>query len=231
MLFKRRIILLYVLVAYVLITVGLHSGFELFNRYVSIIIGISMMLLAIPIHVLGKKQLLFYLISFLMNTFGLGLSFATYYEYRGMLPTIDDFIIVSMITFSVIAFFGAMTFPKRIKPYVKLFAVVVIMVLFIVSIVLWVRNEALIYSLFFYFLNTTYFFMVGMISASHQLKDLAKEMSLTSFGAFIILSIIVLLIVSEGEALEGIGEALLEGAGEVIGETLTEVTSRRQKIR
>jgi hypothetical protein len=46
--------------------------------------------------------------------------------------------------------------------------------------------------------------MFGMIAQSSDMEDLAKEMSIASFGAFIVVSIIVLIIITEGEAIQGV---------------------------
>ena len=48
--------------------------------------------------------------------------------------------------------------------------------------------------------------MIGMIAASEDLRELSKMMALISFGAFILVSIIVLFIITEGEAIEGVFE-------------------------
>jgi hypothetical protein len=46
--------------------------------------------------------------------------------------------------------------------------------------------------------------MIGIVSSPESFKDVSKEMAWISFGAFILVSIIVLIILSEGEALSGI---------------------------
>ena len=50
--------------------------------------------------------------------------------------------------------------------------------------------------------------MICVVTASEDIKDLLREMSLSMFGSFILISIIVIIILSEGEALEGIGNSI-----------------------
>ena len=45
--------------------------------------------------------------------------------------------------------------------------------------------------------------MIGMIASSDSFNDLSKELALVSFGAFMLISLIVLIILTEGEALTG----------------------------
>ena len=46
--------------------------------------------------------------------------------------------------------------------------------------------------------------MIGVATATESFKDISREMAWVSFGAFILVSIIVLIVLTEGEALTGL---------------------------
>jgi hypothetical protein len=54
--------------------------------------------------------------------------------------------------------------------------------------------------------------MIGMVSTPESFKDLSKVIAWISFGAFILISIIVLIIISEGEALSGFDGVIIDGS-------------------
>jgi hypothetical protein len=71
----------------------------------------------------------------------------------------------------------------------------------------------------FYFLNVSYFYLIAIMSKNESRKDLMREMSIVSFGAFFIVSFIVLVILSEGDALQ-----LLDGGDGVF------VSPKKKKV-
>ena len=168
------------------------------------------MFISLPIHFLGKKKTIYYFITYLINSIAVGLSISTHYHVKEIIPSDKQFLIVSLISFGIILITSLLTLPKVIKPFAKLIVSLEILALFITSIVLWINNDPTFYSLLFYYLNITYFYMVCTITASSNIKQLFRKISIVSFSVFIIISIIVIIIISEGEVLEGLGEALGE---------------------
>lgn len=223
--FKRSIILLFLILAYFLVYLAIKFGFNNFEKRWGLIIGLVLMFMSIPIHLLGKKKHFFYLCSYLINSIAIGFSISTYYHYKDINPSEKQFLFVCLISLGIILITSLLTLPKIIKPYAKLIVSLEILILFIMSIVLWVINDTIIYSLLFYYLNITYFYMVCIITSSINIKQLIKKISIVSFGAFIVISIIVLILISEGEAIEGIGEAL----GEALVEEVSHKITRKNK--
>ena len=68
------------------------------------------------------------------------------------------------------------------------------------SLILWFTVDGFT-GLTFYFLNIIYFVTVAMIKSTDSIHDLAEEMALVSLGSFVLVSIIVLIIFTEGEVL------------------------------
>jgi UDP-N-acetylmuramyl pentapeptide phosphotransferase/UDP-N-acetylglucosamine-1-phosphate transferase len=84
--------------------------------------------------------------------------------------------------------------------------------------VLWLSVDEFT-GLSFYFLNVAYFYLIAIMSKNEGNVDLMREMSIVSFGAFFIVSFIVLVILSEGEAFQ-----LLDGADGVF------VSPKKKKV-
>ena len=202
--YKRRVIFLYVIAAYILMTLAISFGNVNLTKWFGIIVGLSLMLVAIPFHFSGRLSRVGYVISFLLNSVGVGFSISTFYTKFQLTPDLNSMFIASVIGFCIVLIFGFMTHSEYIKPYGKEIVSLIIIGLYITSIVLWIQNDDIIYSLIFYYLHIAYFYMVGMIISSNSLDDLTREMSIISFSAFLLISIVVLIVISEGEALEGL---------------------------
>ena len=57
-------------------------GISIFEEWLGIIVGIPLMIAAIPLHRFGKKQKLFYFLSYLLNSVACGFSASAYYICR-----------------------------------------------------------------------------------------------------------------------------------------------------
>ena len=202
--YKRRIILLYAIVAFGLAISAISFGQTHFNEWDGLIFGVMIMVVAIPFHFLGRINQVSYFISFIMNSIAVGFSISTYYIFRDLAPSLEEMIFAAFIGLIILIFFSLISITKTFMKSPKTYSGILISIMFTISLLLWIDNNDIIYSTLFYFLNITYFYMIGMIIANHIVKDLNREMSIISFGAFIIISIIVLIIVSEGEALGGL---------------------------
>lgn len=202
---KRLKILGFALLGLIISSLSIFLGFKYLanhNQWLGLIIGICFMILGITLYQFGKKKGIFYLLSFIFNMVGVGLSITSYYIFKAYSLKLFDFTFAITIAMLMLSGFLRLTTIESVKKYIKWITGLIILISFIVSLILWLSiNE---YSgLSFYFLNIIYFFMVGMISVTESLKDLSREMAWISFGAFIFISIIVLIIISEGEALSG----------------------------
>lgn len=202
---KRLTILGFAVLGLIISSVSIYLGFEYLvghNKWLGLFIGIGFMVLGIIIYQFGKSHGLFYLLAFISNMVGVGLSITAYYVLKEYSLALYDFIFAITVSMLMLSGYLGLTLIKTFKKHIKWMTAVIILISFILSLSLWLSVDEFS-GLSFYFLNVIYFFMVGMISVTDSLKDLSKEMAWVSFGAFILVSIIVLIILSEGEALSG----------------------------
>ncbi len=205
---KRKIVLLYSIFGFLITSISIHFGFTYLvdiNEWAGFIVGVLLMIIAIIIHQFGKHLFVFYILSFMMNMMGVGLSITTYYMFKKYSLDLEDFLIAFANSFSIIIGFSLLSLIPWFKKYIKWFVSVIILVSFGLSLALWLTVDSFT-GLSFYFLNISYFYLIGILAMSESIKDLSKEMSFISFGAFILVSIIVLIVISEGEALGAVGD-------------------------
>lgn len=160
------------------------------------------MLFGIFIYQLGKMHSLFYWIAFILNMIGIGLSITAYYVLKAYDLELKDFITAILVSMSLLFVFGGLTFIPLFKRHLKWMISITILISFVLSLILRLSVDTFT-GLSFYYLNVIYFFMVGIIAVTDSFKEFSREMAWVSFGAFILVSIIVLIILTKGEALSG----------------------------
>ena len=207
---KRLRVIVYALVATVIMSLTVFFAFSYLvsiNEYIGLILGATLMVFAIPIHLFAKEQPFLYYLSFLFNITGVALVMTAYYVFKQYPLGLEDYLIasgVSLVFLTGFAFLSKMTWFRH---HSKLYTGLIILVSFVVSLVLWLSIPGFS-GLTFYYLNVFYFFMLAIIADSPDKDAVNKEMSLVSFGAFILVSIIVLVFITEGEVLSNLGDGI-----------------------
>lgn len=203
---KRIIVIIYSLIAFILMSLSVYFGFTYFyslDPRTGLIIGGSLFFVSIPLHLFGKKVSFLYYLSFLLNIIGIGFTITCYYVFKSYPLELIDFLTASGVSLLMLIGFGLISATNFYRRHPILYTSLIILVSFIVSLSLWINVDGFS-GLTFYYLNVVYFFMFGMIAQNDYMRHLAKEMSVASFGAFILVSIIVLIIITEGEAIQSI---------------------------
>ncbi len=205
---KRLTVLIYGFIGLCIVSASIHYGFAnlvQINEWVGLGFGFIFMLVSIFFHKFGTKFKLFYFLSFSSNMIGVGLSITAYYVIRNYALEPIDYLTAILISTGVIIGFNLLSLVNFFKNHLKLTLTLLIVVSFASSLALWL-NVPSFTGLSFYYLNVSYFFMIGVLAISESMEDLSREMSFVSFGSYILVSIIVLIVITEGEALSGIGE-------------------------
>jgi hypothetical protein len=213
--YKRLSIILYGIIGLFIISLSIQFGFQYLvsvNQWIGLIIGIGLMLLSLVVYQFGQKHTIIYQISFFLNMIGIGLSITAYYVLKAYSLTELDFMVAILVSIGILIVFSLFSRIQVIKRHHKLFLTFFILCSFFISLILWLSSD-IFTGLSFYYLNVTYFFMVGIVTTPETFKDFSKEIAKISFGAFILVSIIVLIILSEGEALSGLEGVSFDGVG------------------
>ena len=209
--YKKILIMVYAVFGFGVMSLAIHVGFLYLvdqNHWFSLLLGIVIMLLSAIIFFRSKDRPYRYILSFILNMIGVGFSITAYYVLRAYALDFVDFMTAYLLSIGLIALFSGLTYIKFIKRHMKLILSLLVIGFFIGSLLLWISVESFT-GLSFYFLNVAYFYLIAIMSQSEDKEDLMREMSIVSFGSFMLVSFIVLVILTEGEALESIGDAFM----------------------
>ncbi len=175
------------------------------KSFFGILIGLILMISAIPIHCQGKKHKSAYLLSFLINSLANGFSVSAYYILANIPLNLCDMLLSTIPPISVLLFtYLAIQILKKSKKAIVTISSIVNVILLITLIVLWIMYGQLIFSFgFFCSLISIFYLCVFGTAINHENRNVFRFISFGSFGLFIIITFIVVFILSEGEILEG----------------------------
>ena len=201
----------FVVFLFSLIAIGIFILITLFANFIcqkwyGLIVGVLLMLSAIPFHIYGKKNKIGYFISFFLNTVGSGFSASAYYVRMDVSVNLYQMLLsaVPAIVVLILVYIMFQAFRKTKKMTMGIGATVNFLFL-ISSVILWIMNNAGFFSFCFFCLLISLFYLcVFGITLNHEERFVLRDISFGSFGSFIIITIVVICILSEGEILEGL---------------------------
>jgi len=211
--YKRTSMIIFGFIGLLIVSISIHLGFKYlvtYNQWIGLIFGVILLIIGIAIYQLGEKNQFFYQLTFIINMIGIGFSITAYYVFKAYSLTLRDYQVAIIIAIGVFILFSLLSRIQIIRRHHKIFLALFILISFILSLSLWLSSDSFT-GLSFYYLNVIYFFMIGVVSSPESFKDISKEMAWISFGAYLLVSIIVLIIISEGEALTGIDGFSISG--------------------
>ena len=173
------------------------------TKWYGLLIGVALMLVAIPIHCQGEKFRTCYALSFLVNSVANGFSLSAYYIDSENSLNVTEMLKASVLPVALlfVVFLLIKLFPE-IKKYICISGVVIGCIMLVAFIVLSVKQGGVIFSFgFFATLLSLFYYCIMGVTANNN-RDGLRDISFGSFAAFIIISIVVLFIISDGEILE-----------------------------
>ena len=173
------------------------------TKWYGLLIGVSLMLIAIPIHCQGEKAKICYILSFLVNSVANGFSLSAYYVDSEYALNVGEMLKACVLPIALlfVVFLLVRLFPE-IKKYICISGVVIGSIMLVAFIVLSVKQGGVIFSFGFFATLLSLFYHCVMGVTANNKRDGLRDISFGSFGAFIIISIVVLFIISDGEILE-----------------------------
>lgn len=178
---------------------------QICQKWYGLAIGIVMTIIAIPFHCKGKKVLWGYLASFLINSIASGFVVSAYYIKSERAFDIHNLIIgaipAAAIVFLVYLMLQSFNKTKKVTIIV---AAIINIVLSITTIIFWIMQGNVVFSFGFFCSLISFFYLcVFGITINHDERSVLRDISFGSFGSFIIISVVVIFILSEGEILDG----------------------------
>ncbi len=179
---------------------------EICQKWYGLAVGIALMIAAIPFHVKGKKRLWCYLASVVINAVASGFVVSAHYLTRERTLDVYSLALGAIPAAAVLflVYLMLQSFNKTKKVTVTV-AAILNAVLTILATVFWIKDGGIIFSFSFFCSLISFFFLcVFGITINHDERSVFRDISFGSFGSFIIISVVVIFIISEGEVIESL---------------------------
>ena len=179
---------------------------QICQKWYGLAIGIFMMIIAIPFHWNGKKMPWGYLASFIINSVASGFVVSAYYLKNQAVLNIYELLIATIPAAAIVflVYLMLQNFNKAKKITITV-AGIINAVLTITAIVFWIMHGNVVFSFGFFCSLISFFYLcVFGITINHDERSVFRDVSFGSFGSFIIISVVVIFILSEGEILDGL---------------------------
>ena len=185
-------------------------GTYIFSEWFGIIVGVAMVVAAIPLHNIAKNHKFLYFISYVLNTVGCGFSASAYYIVQKVPASLGEFFAATLPAMLPLLLYTAvfMLVGKGGKIVCSIFCALDL-ALAAFAVYAWVTKGGAFYSFLFFSSVVAFFYIIAIKSVSGDEEILTKKgsfvrtVSFSSFGIFIIVTLIVAAILSEGEILDG----------------------------
>lgn len=182
-----------------------------FTKWYGMIAGAVLMVIAIPFHIGARKIKGLYLVSIALNSIANGFSVSTYYIQRGILVNLVELFFSLAPAIGVLFLvYASLQIYSKTKRFAISISVVLVFLLIIGEVAFWIKTGSIIFSFGFFGLIIALFFIcVFGVTINHDERFVLRDISFGCFGSFVILTVVVILILSEGDILDGI----FDGAG------------------
>ncbi|MBQ9801466.1 MAG: hypothetical protein IJW51_00115 [Clostridia bacterium] len=161
--------------------------------------GLALMVLSIPCYLFGARlQGLLYLVAFLLNTVGMGLGAATYYQvscepaaFTALLPAL----ILPLILLLVLAVLLTVM-PQHKHPVIAVF-VVIELALLVAGVVFWVKQGGEFYACaVFAHLIAAFYTAVYAFTVDEEERSVLRDLAIGSYGAFWLVGLAALIAIA-----------------------------------
>lgn len=180
------------------------------------ILGIALMILAVPLHIFAKKCKSLYGGSILLNTAGSAVFTSMYYTATEKPTSAKTLLLGSLCALSILTItYIALHIIPKFSAYASIGGILAALGSAVFNIVQWIRAGTVPYSFGFFSTVVALMYLFAMLRISETDKSCAaRYASFSSFGIFTVICIVVLTILSEGEILEGFEIGDLFSSGE-----------------
>ncbi len=209
---KPFIVFLFTIIAYITFAFSTVFAMSVCTEWYGLIVGAVLMMLAVPSHIFAKKHKLFYLLSYILNTVGSGFAASAYYleKEHSVIPESLFLPILIPAAVSLVTYLLVRLLPTGRK-FVLSIATLGAIAMLIAFAILWIRNGYEYYSFAFFNTVFTLFYVVtDAVTINEADREVIKDISFGSFGIFLIIAMVVLFIISEGELFEGLFEGIFD---------------------
>lgn len=197
---KARLVFLFSVITYLIAGLSSLICNRLISRWYGLLIGIVFVVIAIVVHFIAKKKApLLFIVSCCINAIATGFCIGSYYSQEKIFLSVVTVALIFLpyLLLCYLVCFWLSNAKKKKFPGILLgflFAAC-----FLVLILFW--NQSTLFSYGFFTLLIALFYYVLCLLTFHTSRNILTDLSLTSFGLFLIVFTIVSVILSDGDAL------------------------------
>lgn len=207
---KPLVILLFGALTFAIMIPAVYFGVTLLTwELEGLICTFVLACLAIPIHIFSKRNETFYVVSWAINSVGIGLGVSSYYLYEEIRPDILQMVLSALIVTTVLAAACLLLYKfKESKKTIIIVSAVVMALLAVAAVIFWIINGAVLFSFgFFCLVEAAVWLYICGKTVNVNKRHILRDVSLGGFGVAAAVGVLVLALITEDDCgLEGIGE-------------------------
>lgn len=171
-----------------------------------VVLGLVVMVAAIPWHILGKRWKPMYVLSISFNVIGTALAISDYYNYIHATPDWRAFLTAAAVP---MAFLLLVTLSVRLfynhSERVCTLALGLNLLLGIAYIVFWIIQGGVFFSFGYFMMTVAFMYTVALLFfLQEDRSSMMRYASFAGFGYLIVIAVVVIAIISEGGILDGL---------------------------
>lgn len=209
---KPFMVFLFTIIAYVVFALSTVFAMSVCTEWYGLIVGAVLMVLAVPSHIFAKKNKPLYVLSYILNTVGSGFAASAYYLEKEH-SVIPESLFLPMLIPAAVSFVTYLLVRLFLKArkFVLTIATLGTIAMLIAFAVLWIRKGYEFYSFAFFNTVFTLFYVVtDAVTVSECDRNVIRDISFGSFGIFLVVAMVVLFIITEGEILDGLFDGVFD---------------------
>lgn len=176
----------------------------------AILLAVFAFLLAIPLAFTLREKKPLMISSALIGLCAIGTGFAisAYFIHINFKEAIDLAILgknILIANIGILLFYCLYSLSLNIdilEDHIKLYTYSLLLVLLIVAVLLWVNQDKYLFSLVFYFYLNAALYIFPLIVRAENVEDLYLHLVVASFGAFLLITVVTIIIISEGDGFD-----------------------------
>lgn len=198
---KARLVFLFTILTYLIAGLSSLICNRMISHWYGLIVGIFFMLIALIFHFIAKKKSpLLYIVSSCINAIATGLSIGAYYSQKEIFLSVFT-VTILFLPYLLLCYIICLSLSKASEKGIARNLLGCFFLLAIILLIIFWKQSTLCSYGFFALLIALFYFLL-CIRTFHTPRNILNDLSLTSFGFYLLIVIIVSAILSDGDSLD-----------------------------
>lgn len=199
---KAQLTAFFGILSWVLIALSTYVFANVFTRWYGLLAGFGLMVVAFLFHMIGrKKDSRFYVLSTCINQVATGLSLSAYYTYFKHTLSLTTLFITFLCYLFLCILLCFCVDQVQSKKKAGWLCGIGFVLLYALSLYAWV-NHGSTYSFYFFTLTILLMYFLLSMKTFRTTRNYLSDLSFASFGIYLLLTYIVIVLLSDGDGLD-----------------------------